>query len=248
MLQPFGYDSNETYKHKFLVQSAFVKADEQDNLDQKWKTTKPENIMAVRLKSVFEMPSSDKQTKPHLRQNNEIDVLSADLKAGFNINEASVQDFSVSAATTESTLSPKIGDARVAQGQKALTIEPEEELRFRGPFDDVVTVLMKLGNISRSKVCYRIMTTAPRRYCVRPNGGILDPGNSVDVSVMLQPYDHDHEENHSFLIRYTSIAEHEINNLSEKWKRVTPEEETKVKLKCVFEMPCSSETAKGGGE
>ena len=41
---------------------------------------------------------------------------------------------------------------------------------------------MKLGNISRSKVCYRIMTTAPRRYCVRPNGGILDPGNSVDVS------------------------------------------------------------------
>ena len=34
-----------------------------NNFYFQWKTTKPENIMAVRLKSVFEMPSSDKQTK-----------------------------------------------------------------------------------------------------------------------------------------------------------------------------------------
>lgn len=32
-------------------------------------------------------------------------------------------------------------------------------------------------------------TTAPKQYCVRPNSGILSPGEVCNVAVMLQPFD-----------------------------------------------------------
>uniref|UniRef100_A0A4X2LT58 VAMP associated protein B and C n=1 Tax=Vombatus ursinus TaxID=29139 RepID=A0A4X2LT58_VOMUR len=51
-----------------------------------------------------------------------------------------------------------------------------------GPFTDVVTTNLKLGNPSDRNVCFKVKTTAPRRYCVRPNSGIIDAGTSINVS------------------------------------------------------------------
>lgn len=51
-----------------------------------------------------------------------------------------------------------------------------------GPFTDVVTTNLKLRNPSDKKVCFKVKTTAPRRYCVRPNSGSIDPGSSVIIS------------------------------------------------------------------
>ncbi|NWS37169.1 VAPA protein, partial [Probosciger aterrimus] len=56
---------------------------------------------------------------------------------------------------------------------------------FSGPFTDVVTTNLKLRNPSERKVCFKVKTTAPRRYCVRPNSGIIDPGSSVIVSGLV---------------------------------------------------------------
>lgn len=53
---------------------------------------------------------------------------------------------------------------------------------FSGPFTEVVQTEMKLTNPSNKKVCFKVKTTAPKRYCVRPNSGILDPGTSAAVS------------------------------------------------------------------
>lgn len=50
-----------------------------------------------------------------------------------------------------------------------------------GPFNQVVATHMKLLNPSDKKVCFKVKTTAPRRYCVRPNNGILLPKSSVDI-------------------------------------------------------------------
>lgn len=55
-------------------------------------------------------------------------------------------------------------------------------LNLTGPFTDVVTTNLKLRNPSDRKVCFKVKTTAPRRYCVRPNSGIIDPGSTVTVS------------------------------------------------------------------
>lgn len=55
-------------------------------------------------------------------------------------------------------------------------------LRPSGPFTDVVTTSLKLRNPSDKKVCFKVKTTAPRRYCVRPNSGVIDPGATVVIS------------------------------------------------------------------
>ena len=51
-----------------------------------------------------------------------------------------------------------------------------------GPFSDVVTTTLKLSNPTDRNVCFKVKTTAPRRYCVRPNSGIIDAGTSINVS------------------------------------------------------------------
>uniref|UniRef100_A0A4W5KS34 Vesicle-associated membrane protein-associated protein A n=1 Tax=Hucho hucho TaxID=62062 RepID=A0A4W5KS34_9TELE len=72
-----------------------------------------------------------------------------------------------------------------------------------GPFTDVVTTNLKLKNPSDRRVCFKVKTTAPKRYCVRPNSGIIDVGATVTISVMLQPFDYDPNEKskHKFMVQ-----------------------------------------------
>lgn len=60
-----------------------------------------------------------------------------------------------------------------------------------GPFTDVVTSTLKLANPTERNVCFKVKTTAPRRYCVRPNSGVIDAGTSINVSgnIPYLPYD-----------------------------------------------------------
>ncbi|XP_025934580.1 vesicle-associated membrane protein-associated protein A isoform X2 [Apteryx rowi] len=112
------------------------------------------------------------------------------------------------------------------------------QLILGGPFTDVVTTNLKLRNPSDRKVCFKVKTTAPRRYCVRPNSGIIDPGSSVIVSVMLQPFDYDPNEKskHKFMVQ-TIYAPPNISDMEAVWKEAKPDELMDSKLRCVFEMP-----------
>ena len=56
-----------------------------------------------------------------------------------------------------------------------------------GPFNRVVTEYFHLSNPNEKPIAFKVKTTAPKRYCVRPNNGIIAPGKSVNVAVMLQP-------------------------------------------------------------
>ena len=51
-----------------------------------------------------------------------------------------------------------------------------------GPFKDVVTTILKLKNPSDEIVCFKVKTTAPKRYCVRPNCGQIKPDETVNVA------------------------------------------------------------------
>ena len=55
-------------------------------------------------------------------------------------------------------------------------------LEFAGPFKDVVTSELVLENPSDRSVCFKVKTTAPKRYCVRPNSGIIDSGGKIAVA------------------------------------------------------------------
>ena len=58
--------------------------------------------------------------------------------------------------------------------------------------------MLKNANAS-SYVAFKIKTTAPKRYCVRPNSGLLAPDDIMDVKVMLQPGGTD--EKHKFQVQ-----------------------------------------------
>ncbi|KTG33411.1 hypothetical protein cypCar_00025877, partial [Cyprinus carpio] len=84
---------------------------------------------------------------------------------------------------TSEQQSTRLKQWEMARPEQVLLLEPQHELRFRGPFTDVVTTTLKLANPTDRSVCFKVKTTAPRRYCVRPNSGVIDAGTSINVSV-----------------------------------------------------------------
>ncbi|XP_008581071.1 PREDICTED: vesicle-associated membrane protein-associated protein A isoform X2 [Galeopterus variegatus] len=126
----------------------------------------------------------------------------------------------------------------MAKHEQILVLDPPTDLKFKGPFTDVVTTNLKLRNPSDRKVCFKVKTTAPRRYCVRPNSGIIDPGSTVTVSVMLQPFDYDPNEKskHKFMVQ-TIFAPPNTSDMEAVWKEAKLDELMDSKLRCVFEMP-----------
>ena len=57
-------------------------------------------------------------------------------------------------------------------------------LYFTGPFVAPVNQALRLTNRSDKRVGFKVKTTAPTRYCVRPNAGLLDPSESASVTSM----------------------------------------------------------------
>lgn len=56
------------------------------------------------------------------------------------------------------------------------------EIQFSGPFTKPVTTHMRLTNPTEHTILFKIKTTAPRKYCVRPNFGSLSPDDSTEIA------------------------------------------------------------------
>uniref|UniRef100_A0A4X2KD33 Vesicle-associated membrane protein-associated protein A n=1 Tax=Vombatus ursinus TaxID=29139 RepID=A0A4X2KD33_VOMUR len=78
----------------------------------------------------------------------------------------------------------------MAKHKHFLLLNLATNLKFKGPFTDIVTTNLKLSNPSDRKVCFKVKITVPHQYCVRPNSEIIDSGLTVPVSVMLQSFDY----------------------------------------------------------
>ncbi|KAJ5811081.1 Major sperm protein [Penicillium robsamsonii] len=66
-----------------------------------------------------------------------------------------------------------------------IQIEPSE-LGFKRPFNHEVCQVLRLSNPNEESVVFKVKTTAPKHYCVRPNSGHIQPGKTVEVQVLLQ--------------------------------------------------------------
>ena len=53
---------------------------------------------------------------------------------------------------------------------------------FVGPFTDVVTSTLNLRNPTNDPVIFKVKTTAPKQYCVRPNSGLLGLQEDITIS------------------------------------------------------------------
>jgi len=130
----------------------------------------------------------------------------------------------------------------MAKQEQVLIIDPPVELSFVGPFTSQVSSSMRLTNPSDRKVCFKIKTTAPKRYCVKPNSGLIEPRQTVQISVSLQPFEFDPNEKnrHKFMVQSMYAPDGDFNQ-DTLWKDTDPAGLMDSKLKCTFVLPEGSE-------
>lgn len=88
-----------------------------------------------------------------------------------------------------------------------LQIEPRE-LKFTVELKKQSSCQVQLVNISDQYVAFKVKTTSPKRYCVRPNTGVISPKSTRDFTVTMQapreaPFDMQCKD--KFLIQSTIV-------------------------------------------
>ncbi|KAL4819096.1 PapD-like protein [Aspergillus spinulosporus] len=67
----------------------------------------------------------------------------------------------------------------------SILLDPPD-LGFRRPFNREICQVLHLTNNNPDAVVFKVKTTAPKHYCVRPNSGRIESGKHVEVQVLLQ--------------------------------------------------------------
>ncbi|MCJ1259812.1 phosphatidylinositol-binding protein scs2 [Lignoscripta atroalba] len=99
------------------------------------------------------------------------------------------------------------------------------ELGFRRPFTHEVTQVLRLRNTNTDPVAFKVKTTAPKQYCVRPNSGRIEGGSEVEVQVLLQAMKEDPPPDarcrDKFLVQSVAIPmEREVENITAIWQNI----------------------------
>lgn len=119
-----------------------------------------------------------------------------------------------------------------------LELIPNNDLVFKGPFNAVSTTTLKLNNSGSERLAYKIKTTAPKRYCVKPNSGFLEPRANANIQVMLQPQpagQPDDRTKHKFMVQWVAVPGSYEDDVDNFWKQDLKALNVQdSKLKCVF--------------
>ncbi|KAI9751721.1 MAG: Methionine aminopeptidase 2 [Chaenotheca gracillima] len=99
------------------------------------------------------------------------------------------------------------------------------ELGFRRPFTQEVAQTLRLRNPNHDPVAFKVKTTAPKQYCVRPNSGRIESGKEVEVQVLLQAMKEDPPPDakcrDKFLVQSVAVtADKEFSNVAAIWQHV----------------------------
>jgi len=122
-------------------------------------------------------------------------------------------------------------------GSQLLQLTPAKEISFSGTnfADTTHPTVLRLENISRTNVAFKVKTTALKAFLVNPSSSILEPGKSVDVQIMLQrlpevPPNHKHR----FLVQAVGTEETSLEG-REAWPQLVKDKTiTEFRLSVVF--------------
>ncbi|BFZ61848.1 phosphatidylinositol-binding protein scs2 [Saitoella coloradoensis] len=119
----------------------------------------------------------------------------------------------------------------------SVELEPSNGiLAFRRPFTQMVKEALVVRNPNNQPVAFKVKTTAPKQYCVRPNSGRIEAGGVVEVQVLLQAMKEDppldHKSKDKFLIQSTPItADLETTSLADLWAHIESHARTSIQEK-----------------
>ncbi|CAG0913169.1 unnamed protein product [Notodromas monacha] len=130
---------------------------------------------------------------------------------------------------------------------QVLALDPAHELRFQGPYTSDVNSRLELSNPTDRPVAFKVKTTAPKRYCVRPNSGIIDPKQTMKLVVILRALDEDQltdQVKDKFMVQSMFCDDGEVWNES-LFKEASPDQLMDSKIRCVFDPPKPKVDEKG---
>ncbi|KAH3677185.1 hypothetical protein WICMUC_001766 [Wickerhamomyces mucosus] len=123
-------------------------------------------------------------------------------------------------------------------------------LEFRPPFTKPSTEIITITNHSNETAAFKVKTTAPKVYCVRPNAAIVEPNQSIDVSIILlglkEEPTQDYKCNDKFLIvALPSPYDLGESTVAESWPKLEAEFKQqsvskKIKVKYVLDEPITT--------
>ncbi|TYJ52320.1 hypothetical protein B9479_007078 [Cryptococcus floricola] len=127
----------------------------------------------------------------------------------------------------------------------SVELSPATQLGFPRPFTAITKRTLYIHNPHSYPVAFKVKTTAPKQYSVRPNSGRIEPGDSVDVHIMLQPMAEEPPAHakckDKFLVQSAFIhADDEVRSLSQMWTLLEQTNKAGIeerKLKVVFLAP-----------
>lgn len=58
-------------------------------------------------------------------------------------------------------------------------------LEYKPPFTEQATEYVTITNNSEEPIAFKVKTTAPKFYCVRPNAAVVAPGENVQIQIIF---------------------------------------------------------------
>lgn len=124
------------------------------------------------------------------------------------------------------------------------------ELGFKRPFQHEVSQTLRLRNPHSDPVAFKVKTTAPKQYCVRPNSGRIEPGDDVEVQILLQAMKEDPPPDakcrDKFLVQSVLVtADKEFANVASLWSNIEQTSKASIqekKIRVVF-LPADNAAA-----
>ncbi|KAI9268798.1 PapD-like protein [Sporodiniella umbellata] len=124
----------------------------------------------------------------------------------------------------------------------SVIVEPSEELLFHSPFTRISKESLFVKNPSDKPIIFKVKTTAPKQYCVRPNAGKIEPNSEIEVQIILQPFKEEPTDDYKckdkFLVQTAPLNESlENQDVTNMWAHIETSDKQSMrqhKIKCVF--------------
>ncbi|KAF9964923.1 phosphatidylinositol-binding protein scs2 [Mortierella alpina] len=131
----------------------------------------------------------------------------------------------------------------------SIELDPSSQLSFRRPLTEAIKETLVIRNPTQLPIAFKVKTTAPKQYCVRPNSGRVEAGQELKVQVQMQAMKEDPPVDFKckdkFLVQSVAItAERELLPPQDLWATIEREARDQIrekKIRCVFLPPMDHE-------
>ncbi|KNE67789.1 hypothetical protein AMAG_12510 [Allomyces macrogynus ATCC 38327] len=127
----------------------------------------------------------------------------------------------------------------------SVKLDPSSQLSFQRPFTNGCMATLTITSRDDATVAFKVKTTAPMQYCVRPNSGTIGPHETINLEIVLQSMKTDlplgYECKDKFLVQSIKLLPVELDlPLDYLWPAVEKYRKDQVqyhKLSCAFLDP-----------